>query len=45
MLAVAVPFGLLLPLASPWAAHAAGGGVTITSYGHSALPPAWPSRG
>ena len=33
--ASAVPLSLILPLAAP--AHAAGGGVTITSYGHSAL--------
>jgi len=33
--AAAVPLSLLLPLAAP--ARAAGGGVTITSYGHSAL--------
>jgi len=35
MLAAAMPLSLLLPLATP--ARAAGGGVTITSYGHSAL--------
>jgi L-ascorbate metabolism protein UlaG (beta-lactamase superfamily) len=35
--AAALPLSVLLPLASLAAARAAGGGVTITSYGHSAL--------
>ena len=35
--AAALPLALVLPLAAPSATQAAGGGVTITSYGHSAL--------